>query len=285
MQNTIVDLLKQYSSRRRRPDGSTYQALLLADELKIANELNLGTKTVQIEALRHNIIPERYSRNQRSLSNEDQIKLLQAHVGIVGQGGLGGTVTEILARIGIGRLTLVDGDVFEESNLNRQLLSSTGNLGMQKVEAARERVAAINPAIEVSVVSKFLTDDNAEKILKGCTVAVDCLDSIPSRFSLEKGCRSLDIPLVYAAIGGTAGQATVIFPGDAGLRQIYGDPQKVPAKGAETRWGTLPYAAMLMAAIECAETVTLLCRKTSQLHKTLLIVNTGDHSCEKISWT
>ena len=103
-----------------------------ANQRRLVERYGPDHKSVQLAALQHGVIPEVYARNQKRLSSEDQIKLLQSHVAVIGLGGLGGTVTEILARIGIGTLTLVDGDRFDDSNLNRQLLSSTEVLGKQK---------------------------------------------------------------------------------------------------------------------------------------------------------
>ena len=92
-------------------------------------------------------IPERYWRNARFLSRTDQEKLLQAHVVIIGLGGLGGTVLEELLRLGIGTITGVDMDVFELSNLNRQLLATEENIGLHKAEAARLRARQINSGV------------------------------------------------------------------------------------------------------------------------------------------
>ena len=208
---SLAAMLKKCAQQRLQPDNTPYFSLLHCDLVDIAEKCSKSLKEVEIAALESNIIPERYCRNQRSLSNEEQIKLLQSHVAVIGQGGLGGTVTEILARIGVGCLTLVDADIFEESNLNRQLLSTVDDLGCSKAEAGKKRVERINPAVEVTAKTTFLTRSNGEEILSGSQLAVDCLDSIPSRFDLEHACQALKIPLVSAAIGGSTGQATVIF--------------------------------------------------------------------------
>lgn len=282
MSSHILQLLEEKSVDKKRPDGSPYRCLSLSDEAEVANSTGITIREVQIAALENNVIPERYCRNQKYFSNDSQIRLLQSHVAVIGQGGLGGTVTEILARIGIGSLTLVDGDVFEESNLNRQLLSTVDNMGKQKAVEGKNRVKAINPAVEVNAVTDFLTGDNASFIISNCSVAADCLDSIPSRFVLEEACRKQQIPLVSAAIGGTSGQATVIFPKDIGLTKIYGAQKNAPPKGAEAQLGTLPYAAMLMAAIECAEIISILCRQSAGLQNKLLLVNPDEHIYETI---
>ncbi len=274
--------IAHHARTKPRADGTSYQSLAYEDELQLARSHGVPAREVQIAALHGEIVPERYCRNQHSLSCREQISLLTSRVAVIGQGGLGGMVTEILARIGVGALTLVDGDIFEESNLNRQLLSTMDALGRNKAETGKIRAAAINPAVEVEAVTDFFTRDNGHAILSGADLAVDCLDSIASRFILEDACRTRRIPLVSAAIGGTAGQALVIFPEDTGLRTIYGPPETAADKGLETRLGTLPYTAVFMAAVECAETVSLLCRSSTVLRNTLLIADLEEKSFEKI---
>lgn len=279
----LLDLLQSHSLQRIRPDNSPYTAILLADEEKIALQTGLTLREIECAALDAGIVPERYSRNQKSLSNNDQQQLLSSHVAVIGLGGLGGTVTEILARIGIGRLTLVDGDSFDESNLNRQLLSKPADLGKPKAETAKNRVLEINPAVETQAMPEFLTEKNRLKILGSVDLAIDCLDTIADRFVLEEGCRQQNIPLVSAAIGGSSGQATVVYPSDPGLKLIYGPPAKAAKRGIEAAMGTLPYAAMYIAAVECAEATTILLGKPSELRGKLFLSEVGDHTTELFS--
>lgn len=266
-----------------RPDETECQTLRFEHELKIVQSSGYSHRQVQLCALDLDIIPERYIRNQRSLSTQEQISLLNSHVSIIGLGGLGGTVTEILARIGIGHLTLVDGDCFDDSNLNRQLLSTLDSLGKPKAEVAASRVAQINPAVDTTVCKDFFVAENSEAILQETTIAVDCLDTIAARFVLEKACQTMNIPLVSAAIGGTSGQATVIMPGDTGLERIYGSPDRAPRRGVEARLGTLPFAATAMAAIECAEIVALAAGRQACLHSKLLVADFRDQQMQLLN--
>ncbi len=282
-QRKLYELLQNKVQTRTRPDKTVYSALFFADEVTIAKETGMSLLEVECAALYENILPEKYSRNQKSLTNTDQLKLLQSHVAIIGLGGLGGTVTEILARIGIGSLTLVDGDCFDESNLNRQILSTPALLGSSKAKTARNRVNEINPAIKVTSVQDFLTDSNGETLLTDTQLAVDCLDTISARFILEKACKSTGIPLVSAAIGGSNGQATVIFPEDPGLRLIYGPVDKTAQSGIEATLGTLPYAAMYMAAVQCAEITNILLGAPSELKNKLFIADVQEHSTDLIT--
>ncbi len=284
MENQLLyDLLLSYARQRRRPDDSPYRTILFDDACRIASTTGQTLRAIECAALEKGIVPERYSRNQNSLSNIDQLRLLRSHVAVIGLGGLGGTVTEILARIGIGRLTLVDGDRFDESNLNRQLLSCLANIGKPKAHTAELRVKEINPAVEVRAVADFFTTQNGQELLHGSQLAIDCLDTIADRFILEKACRNTRIPLISAAIGGSSGQATVIYPEDPGLKDIYGPSGDAPRKGMEATTGTLPFGAVYMAAVECAEATTMLLGRASELRNKLLVAEVADHSTELFS--
>jgi molybdopterin/thiamine biosynthesis adenylyltransferase len=280
---TLGELLRERVRIRERPDGSTYPALLLADAIALATKTALALGEVERFALTAGVVPERYSRNQKALSCAEQLLLLQARVAIIGLGGLGGAVVEMLSRLGIGHLTLVDGDVFDESNLNRQLLSSPRLLGRRKAEVAAARVAEINAAVTTRVIAHFLGADNGGDILQDVDLAIDCLDNIPSRFVLETACRQAAIPLVSAAIAGWSGQATVIFPGDTGLRRLYGPAEDAPRKGIEAALGTLPFAAAHLATVQCAEAATILLGRTSPLRHALLLSDLSDHQSEVVA--
>ena len=276
----LSDLLDSRKRTKYRPDNSSYTSLLLSDACAIALRTGLSLQAVECAALAADILPERYSRNQKSLSCADQLRLLQSHVAIIGLGGLGGTVTEILARLGVGHLTLIDGDVFDESNLNRQLLSNTARLGEKKAEVAEARVRDINPAVTPRTFTEFFTAANSQTILAGVQLAVDCLDTIPARFVLEEACRKAGIPMVSAAIAGASGQATAIFPTDPGLQLIYGAKEKAPLKGIEASLGTLPFAAVYMATVECAEVATILLGRPPELRHRLFLAEISDHTSE-----
>lgn len=278
----LEELLRARCRAAARPDGSSYQAISLADSVAIAAETGLSQGEIERAALAAGIVPERYARNQASLSCAEQLRLLEARVAIIGLGGLGGAVVEILARLGVGHLTLVDGDVFDDSNLNRQLLSSPKLLGCKKAEAAARRVSEINGAVTTRVATDFLTDENRDEMVRGVDLAIDCLDNIPSRFALEGGCREAGIPLITAAIAGWSGQATTIFPGDAGLRLLYGQPEQAPRKGIEATIGTLPFAAMHLATVQCAEATAILLGRPPALRRRLLLADLADQQQELV---
>jgi molybdopterin/thiamine biosynthesis adenylyltransferase len=267
------DELDRRAQDRAFPDGTPFRGISVADVIDLSRAHAASGRDVEAAALEAGIVPERYARNMRTFSPADQAALLGAHAAVIGLGGLGGTVVEILARLGVGRLTLLDGDRFEDSNLNRQLLSTVPDLGLPKAEVARQRVERINPSVEVAAHARFLTAENAAEMLAGCGVVVDCLDNLPARFVVEDACRSAGVPMVSAAVAGASGHLTTIFPGDRGLRLIYGDPAKAPRKGAETALGTVPHCVVCMASLECAEVVKILLHTGNPLRDRLLLAD------------
>jgi molybdopterin/thiamine biosynthesis adenylyltransferase len=214
---------------------------------------------------------ERYDRNFNTFSPEEQKKLGVSTVAIIGLGGLGGGVCEMLARVGIGRLILADGDVFEASNLNRQLLSEERLMGVPKAEAARDRVIAVNSGIEVIHHIEFLDEKTLYETIKGSDVVMDCLDSIDTRFKLQDAAKKAGVPLVSGAIAGVTGQVTTIFPEDRGYALIYGEKSRKQGKGVETKTGNIAYCALFTAALQSSECVKILLNRGDILRNKLLI--------------
>lgn len=163
----------------------------------------------------------RYERNVPALSEAECALLRTKKVAVIGCGGLGGFLIELLARVGVGAMTLVDGDVFEATNLNRQLLSEASTLGQSKAKAAADRVARINPGVSVRAAQVFLNEANAAGLIEGCDIVLDALDQIESRKILERACESAGIPCVYGAIRGWVAQAALAMPGDHLMDRLY----------------------------------------------------------------
>ena len=163
----------------------------------------------------------RYERNVPALSEEECNILLGKRVLVVGCGGLGGHLIDMLARIGVGMLRVVDGDVFEPSNLNRQLLSEVPLLGVSKAKAAAAKISRVNPEISVEAVDSFLTEKNVRRLLLFCDVVLDGLDNIESRRILAKECERAGIPYIYGAVNGWVAQAAISMPGDHLVEKLY----------------------------------------------------------------
>ncbi|MGD2096177.1 MAG: ThiF family adenylyltransferase [Desulfobacterales bacterium] len=265
------------------PDKTPYNSISIRQTSQLSKATGISGRHIEIMALEHGVVPERYARNMKAFSLQDQIALLNARVSIVGLGGLGGAVVEILARIGIGILNVIDGDTFEENNLNRQFLSTPARMAQSKAQAAAQRIKTINSAVEVKAHPRFLDAENGAMLLRHADVCVDCLDNLKTRFILERWCKQIRAPLVSAALAGASGQVTTIFPQDQGLRLIYGAEENVPLKGAETALGTVPYAVTFMAALECAEVIKILQDKPGLLRNKLLVADLEDAAIDIVA--
>lgn len=219
------------------------------------------------------MISERYKKNLGLLGEKGQKKLLNSHVAIIGAGGLGGTVFEILVRYGVGKITIVDFDSFEPTNLNRQLLSSVNLLGKNKATAAKGRAKEINPDVLVTAIQDKLTEENSVRLIKDSDLVCDCLGNISDRFVLQRAAQKSQIPMVHAAVAGNACQVMTVFPGDSGLKTIYGREENAPQSGNEMNWGTPPSAVWTAASLQAHEAVAVLTGIQEPLHNKILRVN------------
>lgn len=194
----------------------------------------------------------RYERNVPALTEAECEALRRKRVLVVGCGGLGGHLIEMLARIGIGALRVVDGDVFELSNLNRQLLSEVPTLGLSKAKAAAARINRVNPEVEVEAVAENMTEINVHELLQGCDAVLDGLDNIESRRVLASACTRAGIPYIYGAVNGWVAQAAISMPGDHLVDILY--PKDVVIKNKSV----LSFTPALCASVQVSLCVKLL---------------------------
>src|SRR4030042_4228396 len=180
----IIQRIAESTELYTAPDGEKYPVISLKNTVSIAQAQRIPTREVEIAALKQGITPWRYIRNTGTIGLDGQIKLLQSTVAVVGAGGLGGTIIELLARQGIGHIIIIDNDRFAEQNLNRKLMSTEKNLGDYKATLAAKRVKDINSAVTVTTFLKKLTKENAHRLLKDHKVGAGGLDNLPSRFSV-----------------------------------------------------------------------------------------------------
>ncbi|RLI20297.1 adenylyltransferase, partial [Candidatus Bathyarchaeota archaeon] len=159
---------------------------------------------------------ERYDRQIRisEWRIEGQKKLKKAKVVVAGIGGLGGLAALYLAAAGVGKLILVDKGRFELSNLNRQILGWEKDVGRLKVQAAKEKLEALNPEIEIETVTEEITEANIDSIIKNAHAIIDGMDNWKTRFILNKACVLNNIPFVHAGVSEFHGQITTIMPGE-----------------------------------------------------------------------
>jgi len=282
LRSDFIRAIKKYSISQTFSDGTAYDGISVRAVEKLSEDFKTTGRHVEVSALENRILPDRYARNMKTFSLEDQLLLLKSQVTVVGLGGLGGFVIEILAREGVGRLNLIDGDSFEDTNLNRQLLSTPELLSVSKVKTAINRVSEINPSIDIDFFDEFLDNNNAEDMIDGSDVVVDCLDNLKTRFTLEEAAKRNGIPLVSAAIAGNTGQVTTIFPEDTGLCSIYGDLTDNKQKGAEVSLGCLSHTVSFIASLECSEVIKILLKNGNLLQNKLLIADMSDNIFEII---
>ena len=194
----------------------------------------------------------RYERNIPALTETECLALRDKKLLVVGCGGLGGHILDQLARIGVGFLRIADGDVFEATNLNRQLLSSVPLLGWNKAKAAAEHIGRVNPEVTVEAVEAYLTEDNAGTLIDGCDAVLDALDNIPSRRVLASACADAGIPYIYGAIQGWVAQAAVSMPGDDLIAKLFPEDVEIRDKSV------LSFTPALCASMQVSLCVKLL---------------------------
>ncbi|MHC1760868.1 MAG: ThiF family adenylyltransferase [Negativicutes bacterium] len=229
-------------------------------------------KQESLVLLENGQIPERYKGNVSLIGIAGLIRLLNAKVAIIGAGGLGGTIIELLARQGVGYLRVIDGDFFTTQNLNRQMLATELSLGINKAEAAISRIVIINSDVYAEAVPKMLQEENVQELLAGMDVVVDAVDNIRTRILLSKTAQSMGIPLVHGAIAGFAGQVTTVLPSDKGLENIYRAADASDAT-IEKMLGNPAATPAFVAAIQAQEVVKLLTAVGTTLSGRLLHFN------------
>jgi molybdopterin/thiamine biosynthesis adenylyltransferase len=156
---------------------------------------------------------ERYKRQMILFGEEGQEQLKKAHVFIAGAGGLGSPISIYLAVAGVGTITIVDMDVVDQTNLNRQILHFDRDIGKKKTASAEEKLLALNPDITVKAIDVKIDESNAVKLIGKADGIVDAMDNYPTRYLLNDVAIAKKIPLFHGGIRGFYGQATTIIPG------------------------------------------------------------------------
>jgi len=176
---------------------------------------------------------KRYARHISlpSFGIEGQNKLRKSSVLCIGAGGLGSPCTMYLAAAGVGKLGIIDMDVVDESNIQRQILHGSNDIGVKKIDSAKDTLQEINPYVNLELYDKAFDENNAEVIAKNYDIIIDGTDNFPSRYLVNDTSVLLGIPYVYGSIFRFEGQVTVFSPCDGGpcYRCLFPDP---PAKGA-----------------------------------------------------
>jgi sulfur-carrier protein adenylyltransferase/sulfurtransferase len=204
---------------------------------------------------------QRYSRHliMTEVGMEGQLKLKRARVLTIGTGGLGAPLGLYLAAAGVGHLGLVDFDVVDSSNLQRQVTFTTADVGKPKSEAAKARLSALNPAIEIVSYETRLTSDNALELFRDYDIIVDGTDNFPTRFLVNDACVLLGKPNVYGSIFRFEGQATVFgYPGGPCYRCLYPEPPPPGLVPSCAEGGVLGVLPGIVGSIQAMETIKLI---------------------------
>lgn len=262
----------------KRPDGAAYLGLAEASGVELAREFGLPLWEAQALALEAGVVPQRYVRNLASFSEAEQARLLRSRALLVGLGGLGGYVLEALCRAGVGRIVAADGDRFEESNLNRQLLSDTDTLSRPKAEAAAARAWEINPAVELEVSDIFLDFPAMSAACAKVDVVVDALGGLDDRPALSRAAAEAGVPLVTAAIAGMSGYVATVLPGAPGPASLFGT-----GAGAEDTLGSPAPSVAIAANLQASEALRILAGRPPALSGHLLAFDLNDMTFQHLT--
>jgi len=212
-----------------------------------------------------------------------QRKLKGATVCIVGVGGLGSPVAIQLASMGVGSLRLIDNDIVEISNLQRQHLYGTDQVGLSKVEAAAQRLRELNPFIEIDPVPMMVTPFNAEELIEGSDVVIGSLDMMAPRYSLNRACQKLGIPFIHGAALAYNGSVSTILPGKTACLECFQggvDDAEMPTCATV---GVHPAILGIVGSLVVAETVRIIIGQEPNLADKLMFLDLEDYSFETIN--
>jgi adenylyltransferase/sulfurtransferase len=216
---------------------------------------------------RHFLLPE--------VGEDGQAKLLQAKVLMVGAGGLGSPAAYYLAAAGVGTLGIIDNDVVDISNLQRQILHANDRVGMPKVESAKKTLEGLNPDVTVIPYQAKLTSENIMEIIKDYDLVIDGCDNFPTRYLVNDACVLTGKPNVHGSIFQFEGQATVFYPGKGPCyRCLYPEPPPAEMAPSCAEAGVLGVLPGLIGVIEALEAVKLILGKGDSLVGRLLHFNT-----------
>ncbi len=228
----------------------------------------------------HQFTPEQATRYSRhfllpEVGEEGQAKLLNAKVLMVGAGGLGSPSAYYLAAAGVGTLGIIDNDVVDLSNLQRQILHTNDRVGMPKTESAKLTIQALNPDVRVIPYQEKLTSQNIMEIIKDYDIVVDGCDNFPTRYLVNDACVLAKKPNVHGSIFQFEGQASVFYPGKGPCyRCLYPEPPPAEMAPSCQEAGVLGVLPGLIGVIQALETIKLILGKGDTLVGQLLCFNT-----------
>ncbi|MEO0348809.1 MAG: molybdopterin-synthase adenylyltransferase MoeB [Cyanobacteria bacterium P01_A01_bin.15] len=228
---------------------------------------------------------ERYSRHLilPEVGVDGQKRIKAASVLCIGTGGLGSPLLLYLAAAGVGRIGLVDFDVVDQSNLQRQIIHGTSWVNKPKIESAKNRILEINPHCQVDLHNTRLSSDNALKIFEPYDIVVDGTDNFPTRYLVNDACVLLDKPNVYGSIYRFEGQATVFnYEGGPNYRDLYPEPPPPGLVPSCAEGGVLGILPGIIGVIQATETIKIILGEGNTLSGRLLLYNSLDMSFREL---
>ncbi|MFK4764071.1 ThiF family adenylyltransferase [Desulfobaculum sp. SPO524] len=259
------------------PDGSPYLSLGIHAARELAAECGETLRAIEVAALGAGVIPERYIRNFSTLDCQGQVRLLCSKAVLIGLGGLGGLLLEAMVRMGVGTIEAADGDSFEESNLNRQLTSTTDIVDIPKTRAATVRAMTVNPAVDFLAHEVMVDESDMLAMCEDAHVVVDALGGLDDRPALQRVAARAGLPLVTAGIAGLSGYVATVMPGQPGPADFFG-----ASTGAEDALGSPAPGVYTAASLQSAEIMRLLGTGTPALAGKMLLFDLRDMSFETI---
>lgn len=231
---------------------------------------------------------ERYARHIRlsEVGEKGQAKLLGAKVLLVGAGGLGSPVGLYLAAAGVGTIGVIDGDVVDLTNLQRQVIHFTADLDTPKVESAAAKIRALNPDVCVNTYHQRFTADNALEILDDYDFVIDGTDNFPSKFLMADACYFADKPYSHAGILRFSGQLMTVIPGESACyRCVFNVLPPVGSVPAASQTGVFGVVPGVVGTLQATEAVKFLLDEGDLLTNSLLVYNALKASFRKVPLT
>ena len=227
---------------------------------------------------------ERYSRNIviDGFGEEGQQLLSAAKVLVIGAGGLGSSVLYYLAAAGIGTLGIVDYDVVDLSNLQRQILHTTNDVGRLKALSAEEKLRALNPDIAIQTYMVRFEKDNALALIAPYDLIVDCSDSYETKYLINDCCVEAQKPYVHGAVIGLKGEVMTYLPGCADYRSVFPAPPPSDGKASNKSIGTLGAVAGIVGSIQATEVVKYFTGIGTLITNRLLVIDAKDMSTHSL---
>lgn len=231
---------------------------------------------------------QRYSRQilLEPVGWKGQQKISEASVIVIGSGGLGSPALMYLAAAGVGTIGIVDGDVVENSNLQRQIIHFTGDLDKPKVQSASEKLIRLNPHVRINTCHDFLRSENISAGIKDYDFIIDGTDNFSSKFLINDSCVAMNKPFCHAGVQGFEGQMMTVVPGQSAcLRCVFPEPPSSDTFPGSGESGILGTVAGLFGALQATEAIKYIIGKGDLLTNRLLICDVLQMNFREVKFT